>query len=287
MNDQELLELNRIGLIPGPNESKENFLSRVNYCLNLKNEWQSKIPSDEVMTVSELSKEALNQSKFLFDIQPYWVPLFFSSHQLLPWTAGCAWIFQEDEKNETSAFFQLRPTLKENKSYLNFYDRDELIVHELSHVGRMLFEEPKFEEFIAYRSSSSSLRRFLGSIVQTSKESIIFMLILMFVFFFDLFFLFTNDPVVFKYGLLFKLIPISMILYGIRRSWVRHQTYLKARNQLQKIARKSSLVDAVLYRLTDFEIESFSKWNLEDIQAYFQNQKKQSLRLHLISIAYL
>ena len=89
--------------------------------------------------------EASFKTKELYGIQPTWTPLFFNNYQLAPWHGGCAWIFQLTENAPTAALLQLRAPFRHQPTYLNLYRRDELIAHELSHVGRMMYQEPQFE----------------------------------------------------------------------------------------------------------------------------------------------
>jgi len=287
MNDDRLLELNNLGLIPGPSEAKEEFLLRVEYCLNLHSNWPDLIPSDDqIITIGEFSSHCLKKTKELFDISPKWIPLFFSNYQLMAWHGGAAWIFQKDEESPTSAFFQLRRVFQKNQKYLRIYDRSELIAHEVSHVGRMMFEEPKFEELIAYRTSNSIFRRFFGSIVQSSKESMIFVSLLFMTLSLDFYFISFRYEEAFQSALMLKLIPVGLFLYGCIRLWNRQRTFSKALDNLKAICRFKEHAEAVIYRLTDQEIGLFSKLSKKQIAAYIHENKSKSLRMHLIALAY-
>ncbi len=249
--NNDILQWNREGLIPGPNESEETYRQRVAYCLNLDKETLP-LKEEEKADKSFLSS-ALSQTKELFDIVPEWIPLFFSNYKLAPWHGGCAWIFQVTENSPTGAIFQLRRSFWKSTKYLGMYDRDELIAHELAHVGRMVFEEPIFEEFHAYRTSKSSFRRWLGPIIQSPRESILFIL-------------------------LFPLIFFALIRL-IRRQF----QFKKCLNNLSFFSNPN----AVIYRLTDKEIIDFGKMNSQQITNYMNQQKEKSLRWQVISIAYL
>src|SRR5262245_52150906 len=102
----------------------------------------------------------------LFDCAPDWIPLFFSNYRLPFWQGGCTWILQRTECDPPFALLQLNKAYKDHDVYLKFYRRDELVTHECAHVGRMAFDEPAFEEIIAYRTSPSPFRRWLGPIIQ-------------------------------------------------------------------------------------------------------------------------
>lgn len=289
MNDNRLLELNGMGLIPGPTETESEFIRRVDYCLKLHANWpglNSLKEFDSIKTIGEFSEEALAKTTRLYGINPIWIPLFFSNYQLMPWHGGTAWIFQENDDLPTSAFFQLKKIFQKNRYYLGIYDREELIAHEISHVGRMMFEEPKFEELIAYRSSSSPFRRFFGSIVQSSNESMIFVLLMFLILCFDFFLIAFDYDEAFQYGLWLKLVPLSLIGYGCIRLWYRQRQFRKALQNIKSAIKKEEDAEAVVYRLTDKEIELFSRLSPSQILDYIDEHKDKSLRLRLISLAY-
>lgn len=289
MNDKRLLELNGMGLIPGPNETESEFIRRVDYCLKLHANWpglNSLKEFDSIKTIGEFSEEALTRTTHLYGINPKWIPLFFSNYQLMPWHGGTAWIFQENDDLPTSAFFQLKKIFQKNRYYLGIYDRQELIAHEISHVGRMMFEEPKFEELIAYRTSSSPFRRFFGSIVQSSTESMIFVMLMFLILCLDFFFISFDYEEAFQYSLWLKLIPFVLIGYGFFRLWNRQRQFKKALQNIKGAIKKEEDAEAVIYRLTDKEIELFSKLSSNEIVKYIDENKDKSLRLRLISLAY-
>lgn len=285
MEDERLLELNSLGLIPGPAESRSDFLFRAEYCLNLYANWPNLIPSDDkVMKMGEVVGDSLKKTKKLFDIKPDWIPLFFSNYQLMPWHGGAAWIFQKDDESPTSAFFQLRKVFQKKQKYLGLYDRDELIAHEVSHVGRMCFEEPKFEELIAYRASDSKFRSYFGSIVQTATESMIFVSIIFLILVLDFFLISFGYDQALKSVQLLKLIPVGLVALGCIRLVKRQRMFSKALHNLESIC---SNPQAVIYRLTDCEIESFAKMPPAETLKYFQDNASTSLRLHVITLAYM
>ena len=144
-------EWNAQGFIPGPDESEKAFLERVAFCLSLEDHLVEIVGAQFPFEVNDLkSKEilenVLTMTQELYGIQPRWVPLFFSNYKLSLWHGGCAWIFQLNEETPTAAFLQLRACFRNSLNFLGIYQRKELIAHELAHVGRMLYQEPQFEE---------------------------------------------------------------------------------------------------------------------------------------------
>lgn len=285
MDDKQLLEYNALGLIPGPDETKLEFFKRVNYCLTLKDNlpFSSSHPTP---IVGDNKDHSLEKIKQYFDIQPNWVPVQHNNYQLRPWHGAAAWIFQENENLPVSAFIQLRKKMTPKKKYLSLYDFSELVNHELAHVGRMMFEEPKYEEMLAYKTSNSSFRRFFGSIIQSSSISMLFMLSIFLILFLD-FFSIAYQPENYESFTYFKLIPLSMIVLGFVNLCGRHRIFNKTLKNLKQIAKSTDLAEAVIYRLKDEEIDRFSKLSPEQILNYIEEEKTRSLRLHLIHLAYI
>lgn len=292
LSEQELMEYNRVGLIPGPAETEQEFLKRAAYCLDLKNQiprmlaHELPFATEEIHSTEEILKAGCENARALYDIFPTWVPLFFSNYKLSFWHGGCAWIFQQTQNSPTSAFFQLRQNFRNSKKYLGIYDRDELISHELSHVGRMMFEESKFEEILAYRSSKSFFRRFFGPIVQSSYESTIFVLALFILIVLD-FFVLTNGPID-SFNLIFmgRILVLCLIGYGIARLWLRQTQFKTCLKKLRKTLQDPHYADAVIYRLTDKEICSFSRQTPEEINHYADEQKTKTIRWKMIQDVY-
>lgn len=291
-DNNRLLTYNQIGLIPGPGEEKEAFLTRVNYSLNLKDHLPEEIKFQlpkKSLSQEDAALKAINESserlKPLYDCSPQWVPLFFSNYKLPFWQGGCAWIFQMTEQSPTSALIQLREIFSRSPKYLAIYDRNELLTHELAHVGRMMFQEPKFEEVIAYRTANSSFRRWFGPIIQSSAESALFMLFLFMLIVFDVFLIALNRPDAFFLALWLKTLPIALIIAALIRLWKRQRTYKLCVEHLEECIGQDK-AEPVAYRLTDQEIILFSKLSPEKIKDYAKAKMKEELRWDVIYRAY-
>lgn len=289
--DSELLQWNRQGLIPAPDETEEQFSQRAKYCLQLQQKLANTSELADYGAQLPEAQDILQQgcalSKPLFDISPSWVPLFFSNQQLAPWHGGCATIFQISDDTPTSAFLQLRTVFKNRSNFLGLYQRKELIAHELAHIGRMLFHEPRYEEVLAYKTSSSAWRRWLGPIVQSAAESVWFVVILFLLGMLDLYFLLTGNSAMYAFATWFKIIPLAMIALALGRLWLRQWTFSRAlQNVIAAVGGNDKHAAAILYRLTDQEIALFSRSSPEAIRSYAENQRSLSLRWRVISLAY-
>lgn len=284
MTIDKLLSYNAEGLIPGPAETEDFFLKRVDYCLHLREKIGETLPFE---VSAEASKETVlspcKQVRALYDIEPAWVPVFFSNYQLAPWHGGCAWIFQLHEQEPTAAFFQLRRRLQNSQTYLGIYDRDELMAHELVHVGRMMFEEPRYEEILAYRTSFHSWRRWWGPLVQSSAESAWFVFLLLPLLLLDAYLLLSGDLELYTNVMWLKLLPLGLVAAAVVRLYRRQSTFSSALKNLQGLFNEGK-AEAVIYRLTDHEIESFAGMSVEEIREYID--REGSLRWAVIKKAY-
>lgn len=285
ITDDKLMIYNKEALIPGPGESCESFGERAEYCLGIRKKLEGKLPFSTKDEASEpIIEEACRETLRFFDISPRWVPVFFSNYRLAWWHGGCAWIFQLDENAPTAAFFQLRKAFKASASFLGIYDRTELMAHEMAHVGRMMFEEPEFEEVLAYRASKSKWRRWWGPLVQSSTESALFVFLLLPLAFLDVYLLVEGYESYYWKAMWLKLIPLGLVLGAAARLWRRQRAFGRTLSNLVKMTGSDDKARAVLYRLTDREINEFSKMPLEDILRYASADS--SLRWRLIRLAY-
>lgn len=266
---------NRQGFIPGSQETEEDFMKRIVFCENLESELVKKVGADLPFEVGDsqskqILQHSLDETKVIYGMAAAWVPLFFSNYQLAPWHGGCAWIFQFDETVPMAAFLQLRARFRDHVTYLGLYHRDELIAHELSHVGRMMYEEPKFEEILAYRSSKSHLRRWLGPIVQSSKESLFFILALGVYAITDAALLSVYHPMAAQVLLGFKLVLAGLVAYALGRLAWRQSLY---RRCVKKLSKLYSHPEHVAYRLRDSEIRQFASSSVEQIREWIDQQE--------------
>lgn len=280
--DSDLLKYNQQGLIPGPAEEEAAFVQRAWYCQNIKTKLeQTKAFPFEYLDVHQslLPEKAWAITCSLYDIKPSWIPVTINNHQLAPWHGGCAWIFQLDMQSPTSAFLQLR------KGQSLFYEHAEIMAHECAHIGRMQFDEPLFEELLAYQSSPKAWRRWLGPLVQSPRESLFFCALILAMMFFDLYVLAFDQQELISLSFWLKGLPLLAILAAGARLLKRHATFNTALRNLTDIVASEKKARAILYRLTDSEIILFAKLSAEHILKHAQQQN--CLRWRLIKLAYL
>jgi len=284
--EENLLKWNQMGLFPGPLEAPEEFVRRVRYCLDLMHtlaeENNELIPGSTVEHADrELTFEAWKLTQSSYGFAPLWAPLFFSNYRLAPWHGGCAWIFQVRTDTPLGALFQLRREFKTKETFLRIYHRYVLLAHEAVHVARMAYEEPKFEEFLAYRLSPNLFQRVAGPLVQSSRESGLFFLLIVLLLVLDVaslsFGVFVT-PLVWLHAA-----PVIMVMMALARLWVRHGQLNTLINTLRTV---SAYPEAIACRMTDREIIDWGKMSSQEIVTHAKKLSESSLRWRVIYKAY-
>lgn len=233
ITQSQLYEWSLRGLIPGPQESDEEYITRATAA--------KKNPSSQSQSI-----------KALYGIDPDWVEIIYSNEGLRFWEGGATWI------GEDKAALHLRKAYTKKESHLG-YSKKELIAHELVHMVRCRFEEPIFEEILAYQTAPSPFRRFFGPIFPTPAWS------LFFIFGIAIFYVLAFLTYFAYVGML------GLILFFVLRLGLRQRTFFRARKNLAKIVKKSKVLPVML-RLSDQEIFSFSRLSPKEIVSYMGSE---------------
>lgn len=222
MTDEELLSLNERGMIPGPGESEQAFLARIEIL-------KEKFPFDPIPDAHwNLARLRLRD---LFSFEPECCFAFYSNRSLRLWQGAATWI--EEGK---MPIVQLRKQLQKG-SYWG-YGRSEILCHEAVHAARAAFNEPMGEEFFAYATSAAVRRRMLGPILRRPGEAWVFLASL-------------------AAGLFFPSaqgVGVLVILAALARLATLHWTMGKASRNLCNALGNVKKARAILFRLTDAEI---------------------------------
>lgn len=250
--DDDLLSLNKQGIIAGPEELKPPFLYRAEEILENAPEHPTAFPS---------------RLQEMFDINPTHLDVIYSNEGMDVWEAGCTWI----ASNQVT--IQLRAHLRKAARWFCIYSKEEILAHEAVHAVRMKFYEPMFEEVLAYQTSPFVWRRFLGPLFRSPGESYC-------LFFFVLLGLGITfwAPVL---GLLCLL--ATPIYFGARLCMVQRYLY-RAKKKIRKMLGIPPLW--VLLRLTDAEIRMFASQPIPVLERYAREQKLKSVRWQQIYISY-
>lgn len=277
IDNAQLLQLNHTGWIPGPNEKEEDFVRRVACGQSLKDKLPTILQNlgmREGVKISNVGEKAGCLSSF-YDVSLDEMSIIYSNAQLAPWQGACTWIVKESPQDPLIAFIQLGHATEEKTH--------ECLIHELVHVGRMAFEEPKFEEMLAYQTSPSSFKQWLGPIIQAAWEGYLWVFSLIFSLFIDILCLFFPESFsmsIFFWGILPFLI---LIIAALIRLALRHSQFNRCLKKLNDIVGETKSY-AVIYRLTDREIIAFGSMNTKDILHY--SNTRSCLRWKVILSAY-
>lgn len=266
MDDEKLLIYFKEALIPGEGEGEEAFEKRAAYCKEVKSHLQRSMGENAPVFVESAP---LFQSAYeVYGIRPSWTPVFYSNEKLLPWQGASCWIFELEEGDPPSAMIQLP-----KRSFDFLGTPQETLAHEAAHIGRMVFEEPVYEEVIAYASSKNAFRRFFGPLFRSRAESMIFTSLLILVVVFDLLLLLSGHVMWYDRFMWLKWIPFSYFLFLLARLF-----FVKRR--FNRLAEKLSL--GTILPMTDREISSYSALAKEEILQDLEKNSLKSLRHRLL-----
>ncbi len=179
-----LARLDRHGWLWGPGESFPEYLRRIQSeaeaLARLETDLQFRGMAKVDGTVSvragdrippEILNAAAETTHKLFAFKLDWAPGFFVREGVGWLWGGCAW---HDEERDCTMFL-IRNDFRNSEKYL-IYSRRELVAHELCHVARAAFvNDWQLEEFFAYRTSQSALRRYMGNCFSTRWDAWLFL----------------------------------------------------------------------------------------------------------------
>ncbi len=291
--DEDLLIFNKDGYIPGPNESEEEFLKRIEYSKKIIKDpifffkdQKQKLPFN---LDNKILKPRWNWTRAqllnLFDVSCGNLAMFYSDEGLHFFQAASTWILTVGKNNIKIPVLQFRKILR-RKPYLFFYTLDEILAHEAVHSIRVAFDEPKTEEIFSYMTATNSFRKVLGPIVRSTKEVFIFFGLMTCYFIFQIFWVISSISIFYNVSLFLAVITFSFFCLGLIRLFNVRRKCAKAFKRLYKIFKNKTNARAVLFRLTDEEIYKFSKMKIFQILQYIEKEKDESIRMKMIYLAY-
>jgi hypothetical protein len=180
----ELAELDKHGFIPGRKETIDEYRSRLKAIVSSVKEFDQELASKGEVEVfdgislhqddkisKEIISEATDMTWKLYRFAIDWVPGFFLSRDVGLLWGGCA--ITDTEKPLT--VFLIRNSFRNRKKWF-IYDRQELLAHELCHASRCAMRDFKLEEFFAYQTAPSRIRRYLGNCFISKYDALLFLL---------------------------------------------------------------------------------------------------------------
>lgn len=257
-----LRKFDRHGLFPAPGEDGKAFAARLTHlaealadldkslkkdgtvepCSGIKLQKDSTIPGN-------IANEALEKTIQLYDVKPDWVPGFFADESFGLLWGGCA--LSDPESN--LVLFIIRKTFRKKRKFL-VYDRQELMAHELTHAAHQSIDELKYEEYFAYRTSRSRLRKFFGGCFIYKFDAMLFLLPILLLPVVQLLNVLTPLVLPMAY---FYILAALYPLFLICRCFNTWLTAAKARSFLCKQGVERP--DTVLFRMTANEIAALAR----------------------------
>lgn len=250
--EEDLIDLNKHGMIAGPYEEKYSFFMRVEQLFQEAPVLPTSFPS----YLCEL-----------YDIHPDHLEVIFSNDGLDVWEAGCTWILGN------KLTIQLRKALRVSNYWLGMYSREEVLSHEAVHAVRAKFQEPLFEEILAYQTSFRSWRRFLGPLFRSPNETYFFLFSV----------LVSSGLILYSPALGVICSFLSPLYFGIRLGVLQYY-FLQAKKKIRKMIGIPPLW--VLLRLTDAEIRMFATQPIPVLERYIHARRQNNIRWQQIYLAY-
>ena len=188
MNDEVLTaraaELDRQGFLPLPGEEPEAFLERFELSEETYAKFEEELAAQGKSQVfgefevreseripPEIISEAAEKTNALYGFENHRVPGFFLSGKVGALWGGC----MIGDPDYGFAIMLLRSSFrKKSKWYL--YERAELIAHELCHAMRQSLSDIRLEEYFAYQTGRSFLRRNFGNCFIRELDALFFIL---------------------------------------------------------------------------------------------------------------
>ena len=264
---KELKALGEAGFIPGPGESEGDFLSRVATLRALSGKPHPFLKEGEC--------DSLVADYPHLGATPDWIPQVYSNRRLLPWQGAIFWVFTTPE-GVRFPLVQLRKGFKKGR-FLG-YDREEVIAHEVSHALRLAFNEPRFEEMLAYFHAKKKWRRFLGPLFARPRHALFFVALIFVCMGMQMALPFFLDSPLLPYLEMGACLPLTAIfihaVLGMRDRWV----FYKALRALKLLFPKQRDPFVVALRLKDAEIQQFARKSLEETLLYIKEKSLSSIR---------
>lgn len=177
------IELDEAGFLPRHGESAEQFFRRVETIFGIHREFEAELAAAGEVGVyglqlrlcdripEEIIEEAGEVTEQLYCFRTRHVPGFFLSRDVGLLWGGCMIC----DPDHPLSVFLIRGAFRKRPHWF-FYNRRELLAHELCHSMRQSLDEITLEEYFAYQTSPSRLRRYLGNCFIREHDAIWFVI---------------------------------------------------------------------------------------------------------------
>lgn len=291
MRIEELTELDAAGFIAGCGETEEAFLMRVSRIRTAHAAFEQRLETEGeaealegivVRQADAVPKEFYDApaetTMRLYGFAVRHVPGFFLSRKVGWLWGGC--LIGDPELD--FSLFLLRGTFRNRDKWL-FYRRDELLAHELCHSARQALGETTLEEFFAYRTSPSKLRRTFGNCFIRDMDAVLFVLPSLLLLAAELLrgFFFPAFP-----AWIFWIPALAYPAFLL----IRNQISLNLVRRTQKALVKCGVAEpfAMMFRCTRNELKQLSRiGSPEELRAFAANRGNSEVRWRIIGARFL
>lgn len=283
----KIAELDASGLLIGPEESFDGYIARVSAIVSAHRQFEEILTDQGQVTVfegikvksadridDEIAAEAAQVTDELYAFRVDYVPGFFLSGEVGLLWGGC---LIADNETHLSVFL-IRSIFKKKAKWL-FYNRRELMAHELCHAAHQILEDCRTEEYFAYQTSPSRLRRYLGNCFIHSYDAVLFVIPPMILLLAQVLqFAWLPRLPVWPFWLLAAIYPLFLFV----RNQLSRNRILRAKRNLTQLGLTQT--SAVLFRLTGTEIAEIARLREPAaLTLYLDNKQTSNLRWQVIA----
>lgn len=266
--------LNILGFFPAPEESESDYRIRVAATELWSEDLKTKplehagpgsaLPFERRIARDELERLG-RHARSSYGVLPGWVPAYYEDDGLPVLTGGMT-VHIPAPQTGFLPFFQLKSLFRFRDKWL-LYSASEIVSHEMCHVARSPLGSVRYEETIAYRTSESRFRRYLGGALVGSRDSQILLGCLAFMLLWDLYTALSRAAA--WMGHLGKIPAVATVLYGLYRNMLIRGEIGRARGLLAVFF--GATADEVLFRLSDDDIRFCSQCAPSDFPAWWES----------------
>lgn len=288
----QIAEFDAAGILPCPGETLSDFKARLILHAEVLEDFETTLKNSGEYTLFDNFKlyendrigldiineaSAITERLYRFSIN--WVPGFFLSRSI-GWLWG-GYAIHIPEEHIT--VFLIRKVFKYKPKWF-IYRRQELLAHELCHAARSPLHDRQFEEYFAYQTAPSIVRRYIGNCFRTQLDAVLFLVPVLILLVAQMLETFTSLT------LPIWLLWITALMFPVFL-FVRNQ---HSRNCYKKASSALSAagvfdVNAVLFRCTSSEIMQIAKFknNKEGLRNCLEQYIANELRWKIIHCRFI
>lgn len=264
ISNSENRALGEAGFIPGPSELEKDFIKRIHL-----------LKKQTPTLLEERGYELLICNFHDLGAKPNWIPLIYSNRRLLPWQGAASWVITTPE-GMVFPLVQLRKGFRKGRFLFN--DRDEVLRHEALHAMRVTFNEPRFEEILAYFHAKKKWKQFLGPLFRKPSQVCIFLSLVFLALGVQATALIFCSSFCLLCSNIATSLPLVDLFFRLISLMKDRKVLAKSFDALRTLFPKEKTPFAIAIRLKDSEIQMFATKPLRELLLYIKQHSSSSLR---------